>query len=72
MHPDVRLAYQIMQIDPPPPPKTDTPKRIAGLLAEPDQTWPEPPLPQWGVKPTRLNLSSSRHLRWAMLPKFST
>jgi hypothetical protein len=39
---------------------------------EPEQTWPEPPLPQWGVKPTRLNLSSSRHLRWAMLPKFST
>src|SRR5215510_5145343 len=36
------------------------------------QTWPGPPLPQWGVKPTHLNLSSGRHLPRAMMPKFST
>jgi hypothetical protein len=35
-------------------------------------TWPRPPLHQWGIAPTRLNLSSGRHLRRAMLPKFST
>ena len=33
------------------------------------QTWPEPPLPQWGVKPTHLNLSSGPHLPRAMMPK---
>jgi hypothetical protein len=45
---------------------------LGALVGHGGQTRPEPPLPQWGVKPTRLNLSSSRHLRWAMLPKFST
>src|SRR5262245_8453754 len=35
-------------------------------------TWPGPPLPPWGVKPTRLNRFSGRHLRRAMLPKFLT
>jgi Phage integrase family len=33
------------------------------------QTWPGPPLPQWGVKPTHLNLSSGRHLPLTMMPK---
>jgi hypothetical protein len=28
MHPDVRLAYQILQMDPLPPPKTDTPGEL--------------------------------------------
>jgi hypothetical protein len=40
----------------------------------PTPTWPRPllPIPIWGVKPARLNLSSGRHLRRARLPKFST
>jgi hypothetical protein len=33
------------------------------------QAWPGPPLPQWGVKPTHLNLSSRRHLSLTMMPK---
>jgi len=33
------------------------------------QTWPGPPLPQWGVKPTRLHRSSGRHLPLTMMPK---
>jgi hypothetical protein len=32
----------------------------------------KPPWRLWEIPPTRLNLSSGRHLRWAMLPKFST
>jgi len=36
------------------------------------QTWPRPFLHWWGIPPTRLNLSLGRHLRRAMLPKFST
>jgi hypothetical protein len=36
------------------------------------QTWPEPPLPQWGVQPTHLNLSSGRGLPRAMMPKSLT
>ena len=35
----------------------------------PHQTWSGPPLPQWGVKPTHLNLFSGRHLPRAMMPK---
>jgi hypothetical protein len=35
-------------------------------------TWPRPPLPRWGIPPTHLHLSSNRHLRGAMRPKFST
>jgi len=47
--------------------------RIVGALANLGyQTWPEPPLRWWGIQPARLNLSSGRHLRRAMLPKFST
>src|SRR6266511_6444234 len=36
------------------------------------QTWPRPPLHWWGIPPTRPNLPLGRHLRRAMLPKFST
>ena len=32
-------------------------------------TWPGPPLPQWGVEPTHLHLSSGRHLPLTMMPK---
>jgi len=37
-----------------------------------DHRWPRPPLHRWGIAPTRLNPSSGRRLRLAMMPKFST
>jgi hypothetical protein len=46
-----------------------------GVAAQPPcksvsgQTWPGPPLPQWGVEPTHLHLSSGRHRPLTMMPK---
>ena len=49
---------------------------LAGSRARPGgvagQTWPGPPLPQWGVQPTHLNISSGRHLSRTMMPKSLT
>jgi hypothetical protein len=37
---------------------------------ETQHTWPEPPLPPWGVKSTHLHRSAGRHLPWAVMPKY--
>jgi Domain of unknown function (DUF4158) len=34
------------------------------------QTWPRPPLHEWGIAPTRLHLSSGCHLPRAMMLKY--
>jgi hypothetical protein len=47
--------------------------QLAGeLLDATTHTWPRPPLHRWGIPPTHRSLFSGRHLRRAMLPKFST
>ena len=43
---------------------------MLGLLPEDVHTWPEPPLPPWGVKSTHLHRSAGRHLPRAVMPKY--
>jgi hypothetical protein len=44
--------------------------RTLALQVSMSHTWPEPPLPPWGVKSTHLHRSAGRHLPRAVMPKY--